>query len=179
MWSERLRRFWPVPALILTAALAFSLGRFLTPARVETRTQEKIVYQDRIVEKRVEVRVADTAARQVVERVRYVYPDGTRVERETERAQSSSHTEAASLQVRTEEKIVYRDRVETKLVEARRPRLRLGLGPETYLGDLMRPRLIGPFDLAGAIDVRIAGPAWVQLSGSSAGRIGLMVGLEF
>lgn len=121
---------------------------------MEKKTVEKVVYQDRVVEKRVEVKVRDEATAQVVERWRVVHVDG-KVE-EGERARTDTRaTERAEASAETvTERVVYLEKLVHQVVERHRPDWRVGvlaavrpgeLRPS--LGVLVERQVLGPFSL--------------------------------
>ncbi len=144
-------------------AAGLGTGLLAKPARVETRVQEvtkdRVVYQDRIVERQV----ATAQTKEVTRwRTRLVTkPDGTKVEtREVDTGKDAATTSDVG---RTEdhagervtERVVYKDRV----VEGARARWLVGAGAgadlslRLHYGALAGYRLLGPLVLAVAVDV--------------------------
>lgn len=128
------------------AALVIGLawGRYASPAKVRTLTVEHVV------EKRIEVKVADTS---VVEAVKWktrivTKPGGIRiVTLEAERNQVAATHDATTVAVATE-RLVYRD----KLVESAKPQWSAGV----FAG----AGLDGGRHLGGEVSRRLFGPVW-------------------
>lgn len=179
------RRHWRKLAALGAIAVAFLLGRASvpeTPARVETR--ERVVYQDRIVEKRVEVKVRDEAAQQtrIVYRDRLIEKDGTRHEREIET--TATDTQAHERATAAAERVVTRDVVRDveKRVEVQAPQPQWRVGALAGF-DVRNARLLsrgpGPPIFGALIERRVIGPVSVGAWGLHTGQGGLVVTLEF
>lgn len=142
--NTRLHLRWSVVTLVL-AVMGFAIGRF--NPRLEVREVVKVV------EKKVEVRVAAAAEvkRVVVYRERLIQPDGTRVEREVERAETTrEEATRTTLHAKTEEA--------RTMATIAQPDWRAGglvggaleLGPfqvEPMFGVLVERRIAGPFSV--------------------------------
>lgn len=82
---ENRRRGAIALGILALALIAFACGRF-SAGKPQIKEVEKIVYQDRVVEKVVTVKAEAATKTMVVYRERTTKPDGTKVEREEERA---------------------------------------------------------------------------------------------
>lgn len=144
-------------------AAGLGTGLLAKPARVETHVQEvakdRVVYQDRVVERQVAVAETHEVTRW---RTRVVTkPDGTKVETREAVAGKATATASSSEQARvqaserTSERVVVRD----KLVEGARARWLVGVGAgvdtgaRLHYGGLVAFRLLGPLSLAATVDV--------------------------
>lgn len=172
-------------AIFLFAA-GYGTGRFAQPAKVVEKEKivekvvDKIVYQDRVVEKIVYVQVkqVDRKTKTVVEK----RPDGSSTTTTETDTKSKTDTEASAEKVK--EVIVYRDRVETKVVEKEKlveakkidwlVHAGVGLSVPTFLGKQQYgiPGLRGAVIEAG-IDRRVVGPFYLGVFGDSQGTVGL------
>jgi len=144
-------------------AAGLGTGLLAKPAKVVTHVQEttkdRIVYQDRVVQKEV----AAVQTKEVTRwRTRIVtHPDGTKVETHeavadkdtaSTTSKAAEHDQAAE---RVTERIVVRD----KLVEGARARwlvgagAGLGLDGHPHYGGLAALRILGPVNLALTVDV--------------------------
>lgn len=172
-------------ALFLFAA-GYGAGRFGQPARVVEKEKvveklvDKIVYQDRVVEKIVYVKVE--AKHRRTETRTETKPDGTKVE--TKVTDTKTDTKVDTEKNKTEEKVVYRDRVVEKIVEKEKVveakkidwlvHAGVGLSIPTFLGkpQFGIPGLKGAVIEAG-IDRRVIGPFFLGVFGDSQGTVGL------
>lgn len=111
---------------VLALSGAFWAGRATRPETV--KTDERVVYRDRVVEKVVEVKVRDEAATKTVERVRVVHVDGSSVERVTKRTESAAR-EATGRQGESQEAVAI-----DKIVRSSRE---VSGGTEWYVGILV------------------------------------------
>lgn len=175
--------------LVIGAAVAsvvggYALGRHSAPDRVELR--ERVVYQDRIVTK-VEVQRETVASTQADEAkdVRTVYvtkwlPGGaveqTATTEDKSRTEEKTAQSAAEHETKAEERIVYRDRETSKVVERGRPAWSVALLPGIDVRNL--------FERAGwqmgiSAERRLFGPVLVGAWGNTAGAGGLSLRVEF
>lgn len=165
------------PARIIgLAALvcSFVLG-YLAAPKAAARVEERVVEVEKVVEKRVEVKVAAEAKRVVVYRERVVQPDGTRVEREIERADTVTKVE---VKMNTETKRDTKRDVER--VEVARPDWRVGVlaGVDARQVSLV-PLSPGPLVFGGIVERRLVGPVSVGAWGLSSATFGVSVSVEF
>lgn len=170
---------------ILLAGGGYAFGRYGQPAKIieKEKIVEKIVYQDKIVEKIVKVMVQDKNRH--TETTTTKSPDGTTVTKIITDTKTDTKTDTSDN--KTEEKVVYKDRIveKEKIVEASKPGWRVGAGiglsiPSTFLGE---PQ-IGVPGLRGAVveigvDRRVIGPLWVGLHGNTQGTVTLGLSGEF
>ncbi len=178
---------------LLLLGLGYSFGRYAQPAKViekekiVTQVVTKVEYQDRIVEKIVQVKEKEQARH--TETTTTKKPDGT--ETTTTVTDTKTDTKTDTNTDKSEEKIVYKDRVVTqvvekeKIVEGAKPSWRLGADvglsiPSTFLGD---PQ-IGVPGLRGAVvgigaERRIFGPLWFALRGNTQGTVSIGLAGEF
>jgi hypothetical protein len=169
----------PVPwwaralALVALVAAAFSAGRFSAPLEVDERVETKVVYRDRIVEKRVEA--AARVETRVVYRDRIVKPDGTKIEREIEKSDAAQHVEKKS--ERNEERLEARTIEVIKRVEVR-PNWRVAASVGGTLREPLVP-LAGPLVVGIEIDRRISGGLSLGVWASTQGAAGLTLSFEF
>lgn len=155
----------------LALAAAFVGGRFSAPLKVQERTVEKMVYQDRVVEKRVEVQVAAKERVKVVFRDRVITKDGTVTEHEVERTDTDTHTttkvDDAKVEVREVEKI--KEVVKSVTL---RPDWRVSVAVGASLHEPFVP-IAGPLVLGAEVDRRIVGGfsvgVWINTSGAAGG----------
>lgn len=176
---DLLRAWWPYLAAGVAVLVAFCAGRFSAPVKVEERLVEKVVVQEKLVEKRFEVAVKAEERVRVVYRDRIVRPDGTREEREVERDESASSSATVAAKVREVERVVYRDREVVKVVESARPLWRVSLLAGVDLPRLHHPQLLGPIAFGAQVERRLIGPAFVGAYALSSGQGGVTVGVEF
>jgi hypothetical protein len=152
---------------------AFAVGRF-SSREPDVRDVERIVYQDRVVEKVVTVTVKEEAKRVVIYRDRVIKPDGTRIEREVEKTE----TDTKIADTRTGEKVDTREGTKDRehVVTSPLPQWRVG----ALVGVGLR---VDPFVLVPAygahVERRIAGPFFVGVWGLHTGTAGLSLSLEF
>lgn len=173
--EHRARLAW-VAALVVTAAGAFSAGRFFSPEKVHTVYEDRVEVRERVVYRdRWHVREVKAKAEvKVVYREKVTKPDGTVTEREAEHTNTK---ETAEIDTKREtsvdaERTAVRTVTETKTVTLR-PDWRLGL----TVG-------VSPFEdwawVGGAqVDRRIIGGLSVGLWGNTRGMIGLGISFEF
>jgi hypothetical protein len=163
-------KFWTCCAVALVAGIAG--GYWLSPTKVETRTEVKTEWKIKEVEKRVEV------AGKEVERVKIVYrtierkPDGS--EHVTELEDSSSHTLSVSA--------LHLDRTTDATGKQASVTLTRPVGPDWRVAvlagaSLKEPLLpiAGPLVLGLEVDRRIIGPFWLGAWVSTSGAAGLAV----
>jgi hypothetical protein len=164
-------------ALLLAALVGVAVGRFLTPPRVETKTEVREVVRREVVEVVKEVKVATKATTRRTLTRREVKPDGSSVTtRETVEA-ADTKTTAAS-QGSTVESVAKETTAATSKVTERRSSLAVGvLG-----GAAFTPGGVTP--VGGAyVNGRVAGPlflgGWGVTDGRSVHAAGVSLGLEF
>jgi hypothetical protein len=142
------------PALI--AVVAFSLGRFATPAKVELREVEKIVYQqNESTEKDTNTVVTEKETR---------LPDGTIIKEKTKDQKTSTKTEK---EIRED-----KERSLEKIVE-NRPGYRVGFGYEPAIVNFQ------PVRYTLMVERRIFSELYLGVSASSEKTFGLVVSLGF
>jgi hypothetical protein len=142
MWRSRLL---VVVAVAGALAVAFGVGRLSRPAH------ERVVVQDRIVERRVEVaaKAESRRAERVVSRTRITRPDGTKVESSEVRAVEAMIRREASTAVMT-------------VVEAHRPAWKVG----ALVGIPVQPRFpLSPLLVGATVERRLSGPPAAGLWG--------------
>lgn len=157
-----------VGMLVASALLlgAFFWGRSSAPAKVETRTEfkDRIVYQDREVEKKVE---GPVRVRTVTHEVPGPQGPERIVERTVERGPVT--TERAS-----EQKGEEAHEVKTlTLKTTEQPRWLLGASVTAT------PLRGGDVAYGGFLNYRIAGPFWLGITATSGGSVGGTVGISF
>lgn len=164
-----------LPVLGVAAlALCFGAGRCSAPTRTVTQVQEKLVYQDHIVEKRVEVK-GDTIEKEKVKveyLIQHLEPNGAQdtVRRTVTASESSEVLLRLDADEKQETKTVVQEKVVTKTVEVAGPNWRLGAFA------LARPlALTSPPSLGAMACRRVVGPVWLGLIGSTGGA-GFSVG---
>lgn len=199
-----LRDHWkPVAAIVVILLLmlgSYGAGRYVQPAKVvekekivtkvDVQVKEKVVYQDKIVEKKVYVKVADTAKHRETTTVKA--PDGTVTTKVVEDSKTDTTTKATD--DKSEEKVVYKDRVvekvvtqvveKEKLVLRAAPQWRIGVmaGVDVYtaLGQHAQPiPQLGPVVLGVNAQRRIAGPFSMGLWLTTSAQVGLEANIEF
>ena len=160
-------------ALVALALAAFSAGRFSAPLEVEERTDVRVVYKDRVVEKRTEA--AARVETRIVYREKVTTPDGTKTEREIEKtgAVETVKKEAERIEERQGEKTIEI----VKRVEVR-PNWRVAVTAGATLREPLLP-LAGPLVLGLEVDRRIVGGLSLGVWVSTQGAAGAAVSLEF
>lgn len=178
MWRKRLLMALAVAGGVAAAFVVGELhGRRSAPAQVETR--DRVVYQDRVIEKRVEVaaKVETAQTRRHMVRTRVTRPDGTREERtelhvgaDTTKAEQTTHVDA-----REETRHVTRD-TEVVVEHVRNDwtvSTLVGADASLVLRGELRP-IFG-----GLVQRRVLGPVSVGAWGLSSGAGGVSLSLEF
>lgn len=160
-------------ALVVLLALSFSAGRYTSPAKVDVREVEKIVWKDRIVEKVV------TKKAKAVDRIVYVdrvvMPDGEIREKTSTR----TITDAREL-VNTDKASESEGKADSSkaTVTSARPDWRVGVLVGASLREPLLP-LAGPLVIGASVERRIIGGvsagAWVNTGGAA----GAAVSVEF
>jgi len=109
---EFLKNHWREVGLACLALGGFFIGRLTVKPLVQTEYKERVVYQDKIVEKIVTVEVEKVAKAEtkIVYRDRTVTPDGTVTERTVEKTDTKEDTTKEASATTEREKIVYVDR---------------------------------------------------------------------
>lgn len=171
-------KYWPYlkwggAALLLI--LAFLFGRNTATIDKVVEFKEKIVYQDRIVEKVV------TVERKAEDKIRIVYretkPDGTKTEREEERTKTDTEKKENKDSVR---EVIVEKEVIKKETTVSQPRFYLGAS----VGYDMSPRLL-PIPTAPNLSlglefkVRLIGPIWAGAYAQNTGNFGGTLGVTF
>ena len=149
--------------------------------KTTTKTVDRIVYQDRIVEKVVHdvVTVATKAETKIVYRDVVVTPDGMVTDRSIEKTQDETKADTKSLmtaervEIREVEKLVTVEKVVTL-----RPDWRVSAGVGASLAAPSVP-LYGPLVIQAEVDRRIVGGVSIGLWVSTVGAAGAAVGFEF
>lgn len=160
---------------LISIAGAFSAGRFSAPLEVQTKEVEKLVYQDRVVEKVVTVEVKARAETKIVYRDRIVTKEGTVTEHIVERTDTKEDTKANSTAESTSTVAV-----ETSVIKERteilRPQWRVGVLAGASLSKPFVP-VAGPLVLGLQVDLRIVGGlslgVWVNTVGAAGGAVSL------
>jgi hypothetical protein len=192
-----------VAAVVVVAVLvvgAFAGGRYSAPDKIVTRTEVKTVATDRVVTQVDTDKILDALKTLNVQKdvhvVRVVEKekDGTtKVTTTTDdksKSESSTQTQdkTQTETKKAEEKIVYQDRVETKIVERTRPQWGFTLQPGfDFAGALGHPSYsllpstipVQHLVIGVGLDRRILGPLSVGVWVNSAGVGGLNLRLEF
>lgn len=164
--------------------LGFALGRFTNKPKVveKTVTQEKIVYQDRIVEHKVYVISETKKEHKVTEIVKK--PDGSTTTIITQDTNTDKDTKADTNKTQTEQKN------ETLLVTKEKttdayPNWRIGAGAGVSVPLLLGqapeigiPGMKGSY-LELELDRRLGGPVWLGIRGSTLGNVGLNLSVTF
>ncbi len=157
-------------ALLLAA---FAVGRY-TARAPEVRDVERIVYQDRVVEKIVTVKVTEEAKRVIVYRDRVVKPDGTRIEHEVEKTE----TDTKIADTRTGEKKEKREGTKDREHVVTSPLPQWRVGALVGVGLRLDPLVLVPA-YGAHVERRIAGPFFVGVWALHTGVAGLSLSLEF
>lgn len=165
-----LRAHWRKLTVVALLAVAFAVGRFTTPGPSVVEVAKVVT-----VEKRVEVEGKTKEKVVVVYREKTTKPDGTIVERETEKRETKTETERKTTDDKTAE------RETTITIEPYRPQWRAGALLGVNAGAVAAGGLSsGAFAWGAIAERRIAGPVWVGVWGLSAGpSFGVAVGVEF
>lgn len=182
LW-EFLRARWKFVAALGLAGGLFFVGRYTAPAVERVKIEEKIVYQDREVEKVVvvEKRVEVKGETRVVVRDRVVTPDGTVREHEEERTDTKTDTRTDTKENReiVREVRVVEERLVEKVID-RRADWRAGALVGIDLNPAWQPiPNAGPLTLGAHVEYRILGPVWVGAWGLHTGVAGASLGFEF
>lgn len=165
-------------AYVLVIPVAFAVGRF-TAAKPTVTTQEHTVYQDRIVYKDREVKVASKAeVKHVVVYRDRVIKDGTTTEHEVETDDTTAHELASDVTTHASTETKAIDRTASKTVTSDRPQWHVGI---LAGGSLTTPLLsiAGPLTLGVHAERRIAGPFWGGVWALSSGQAGASLSGEF
>lgn len=180
-------------------AVAFLICSAMPKAQPKTITQEKIVYQDRIVEKVVYKEndskkqdqdiQKDTHTKKETETV--VKPDGTKVVKEVVTTDSDLHKEEHKEEVKTVEvekvveRVVYQDREVTKKVENLKDwsvQVRLGTSSDGF-GILPVAPYVTPVIMGASVERRIIGSfkagLWAQTNGFKNLEGGICATIDF
>lgn len=161
-----------IAALALLAA-AFSAGRFTAPLKVETKEVEKVVYQDRIIEKVVTVKAK--AETKVVYRDRVITKDGTVTEHEVEHTATKEDTKEKT------ETVATRD-AKTETVKESKSTLRPDWRVSAQVGASLNAPLVpiaGPLVVGVQVERRIIGGVSLGIWGNTYGAAGASASLEF
>lgn len=156
---QSLKTHWRAVAVVVAVCLAFAAGRFATPTKVLTK--DKVVYQDRVVTKTVEVKGEDKTVDHVVyvDRSVVTHPDGSTVHRDITRTERDTGDRTTEVARSTNSQTTTRVEEHTKLVEHDAPRWVASIGIGVPLV-LKMPPVGTPFFLAEA-SYRFAGPFYV------------------
>jgi hypothetical protein len=170
---------WALVALasVLLLVGAFSAGRFSAPLKVETRDVEKVVYQDRVVEKVVTVETKAKAETKVVYRDRVVTKDGTVTERVVERTDTKEDTKADTMAAADTSHTIVTEKENTAKTTLR-PDWRVGVLFGASLAKPLVP-ISGPLVVGVQAEHRITGGLSAGLWANSVGAAGLVVSVEF
>jgi hypothetical protein len=154
-------------ALLLAALVGVAVGRFLTPPRVETKTEVREVVRREVVEVIKEVKVAQKATTRRTLTRRETKPDGSSTTtRET--TESTDTKEVATSQGDRVDSVVQETAAATTKVTERRASLALGaLGGVVLAPQGASP--VGPFFLGG----------WGITNTRDVHAAGVSLGLEF
>jgi hypothetical protein len=172
---EFAKAHWRIIAVIVILILAFLGGRYTTPTKVvET---ERIVYQEKIVEKIVEKKVEVAAKTKVVYRTTTITKEGETKIVEVEKTEKK--TEKKTDSETNKDKEIVKEDTRTKLTEYARPQWKVG----ALVGYDFSP--VKPLDFAhgltlGAhVERRLAGPIWVGVWAFHTGAVGASLSVEF
>ncbi len=153
---------------------AFSAGRFSAPLKVETREIERVVFQDRVVEKVVTVKAK--AETKIVYRERVVTKDGTVTERESERTDTKTDTAKNADTVAAHDGASERSAV---TITTLRPSWRVGVLVGAAYQQPLLP-ISGPLVVGALAEYRLVGGLWVGLwTLPQFGAVGAGVSFEF
>jgi hypothetical protein len=164
-------------ALLLAALVGVAVGRFLTPPRVETKTEVREVVRREVVEVIKEVKVAQKATTRRTLTRRETKPDGSSTTtRET--TESTDTKEVATSQGDRVDSVVQETAAATTKVTERRASLALGaLG-----GVVLAPQGASPV-VGGYVSGRVGGPfflgGWGITNTRDVHAAGVSLGLEF
>jgi hypothetical protein len=170
----------PLVLVVIAGFGGFSAGRWLaTPqVKIETKTEEKVVYRDKIVDRIVEVKAATKTEIRVVTRTIWATPDAGTVTQERE-VSGSKETLASTLATERIEAI-QRDEVKNSFTVST-PVLK-DWRVAVLVGASIREPLLpiaGPLVFGAEIDRRIIGPFWAGAWLNTGGSAGLSVAAEF
>jgi hypothetical protein len=176
---ELFRAHWQWFALAGLVVASFFAGRYSVPPFIQYRDREVSVAAQVIEVKREAqaVATADTHQRRALERIRVVYPDGTRVEhlREGSSLNLQSASQSGVSEATTRARVEYRDREVTKTVERSAPSWRVTAVAGVELRSILAPHIV----YGGEISRRILGPVSVGAFGLSSGVGGIALSVEF
>jgi len=157
-------------AVVVLVAVSAAVGRFTAPSKVVEK--EHVVYQDKIVEKKVYVKDKTTKKNTVTIKLTTIHPDGTKtVEVKTydkdviELAQNSSDAKDSSNSL---------DKTTEKTVEYKKTDTILSLGVKTNLTDLTSGLSYGL-----NVQKRMLGPIYMGGFGFTDGSAGATIGIGF
>lgn len=172
MQINRSNVFEVIATGVVLLAIFFGAGRYSAPTKVETKTVTQTVYQDRVVEKRVEVQAE--AKERIVYRDRTVvsHPDGTVEHRDIVRTDDSDKTKDTDAVTQLAEHTTEVTKAAEKIVERVAPSWQVNaLGGMTW--GSWKP-------VYGAqVQRRILGPLWIGAWGLSSGEGGISAGVQF
>lgn len=191
VWTNHKGIVIAVVACLLCLLLGYGGGRYAQPAKVVEK--EKVVtvdhdvikYQDRIVTQKVYVEVEKEHKHQ--ETTTTKKPDGEVVTTTKTDTDVDESTKADTN--KTEEKVVYQDRIVTQTVEKeklvlRQPDWRISAGAGysiPYALGQASPGVPGMqgFVVNAGVDRRIVGPVWLGVQGNTQGVVGLQLSAVF
>jgi monomeric isocitrate dehydrogenase len=154
--------------VVIVFIVGAAVGHFALPSKVVEK--EHIVYQDRIVEKKVEVTAVQKKDHKTYIKIEHVAKDGSRVI-ETRIVNNSTEESVAKKTDETlEEKLV--DTVKEKIVENSKQDLLISLGAKKSFSNLS-----SPLDYGVLIHKRILGPFYLGAFGFSDKSAGLDLGI--
>ena len=170
-------------ALLLFPA-GYLTGKFANPSKIveKTVTQEKLVYQDKIVERVVYVQAKKEKTHTVTEVTEK--PDGTKTTKTSEDTSTDTDTKVDEDKkeeiTKTEVKIVEK----LKIIDSFRPGWRVSAGVGLAIPVFLGHEQIGVPGLQGAVinaevSRRVVGPFWVNIHANTMGVLGLGVAGEF
>jgi len=164
---------WGSLAAVGLLVAAFSAGRFSAPVQTEVKEVEKIVYQDRVVEKIVTVKAK--AETKIVYRDRVITKDGTVTEREVERTDTKEDTKANT------ETVASRD-VKTETAKESKTILRPDWRVTAQVGAAFNQPLLslaGPLVIGLQAERRIIGGVSAGIWANTYGAAGASLSVEF
>lgn len=187
IWTNHKGVVIAIGVAILCLLLGYGSGRYVQPAKVVekekivTQIQEKIVYQDRVVTQKVLVEVEKK--QQHTETTTTKKPDGEIVT--TTKTDINTDERTKDSESKTEEKVVYKDRVVQQVVEKEKivtnqPDWRVAAGagysiPYALGADSPGVPGLQGFVINAEVDRRILGPVWLGVQGNTQGVVGLTI----
>lgn len=176
-WIEQHPKLCFLIGVASAALVAFSVGRFTAPLKVETKTVDRVVYQDRVVEKLVEVKGETKTETKIVYRDRVITKDGTITEHEIEKTSDRDAEKDVVTDAKHEEVASASEHITEKTVTLR-PNWRVGVLVGASIQKPFVP-IAGPLVIGAEVDYRIAGGLSAGVWLNTSGAAGLGLNLEF